>query len=66
VNSQLTVMPPAKPVISKTQLRGVFHLSLTAAAEQIGVSVEILRKACQKHGIMRWPYRKVTVAPNAS
>lgn len=40
-------------------LREHFHLPIVEAAKYLGVCTTILKKICRKHGIPRWPYRKL-------
>ena len=61
--------------ISYAEVRGVFHLTITEAAEKLGVGCTTLKKMCRKFDppIMRWPQRnynsllemkKCLLAPN--
>lgn len=36
-----------------------FHLPITKAAEELGICPTVLKKICRKHGIPRWPHRKL-------
>jgi len=36
-----------------------FHLPLTLAAEQLNVSVTLVKRVCRENGVSRWPYRKL-------
>lgn len=40
-------------------LREHFHLPIIEVAKHLGVCTTILKKICRKHGIPRWPYRKL-------
>ena len=37
----------------------LFHLSLTAAAKQLNMCNTMLKRLCRKHGVDRWPARRV-------
>lgn len=45
--------------ITHSDLTGVFHLPLAEAASVLGVGSTALKKACRRHGIMQWPYRRL-------
>lgn len=36
-----------------------FHITIDQAANRLGICPTGLKKICRKHGITRWPYRKV-------
>jgi len=36
-----------------------FHLPINDAAKQLGTCVTVLKKQCRRHGVKRWPYRKL-------
>ena len=36
-----------------------FHLPISEVAKELGVCATVLKKLCRKHGIPRWPHRKV-------
>lgn len=41
-------------------MRSTFDLPITAAARRLGVSLTVLKMRVRKHGIKRWPYRKLS------
>eukprot|EP00899_Mesostigma_viride_P011450 jgi/Mesvir1/20305/Mv19901-RA.1 len=62
-SSQQEVAPSIKPVRQKRKLAvedisGHFHLPIIAAAQSLGVCTTVLKRACRRFGIQRWPYRK--------
>lgn len=40
-------------------LQQYFHLPISEVAKELGVCATVLKKLCRKHGIPRWPYRKI-------
>mmetsp|Transcript_38331 Transcript_38331/g.82413 ORF Transcript_38331/g.82413 Transcript_38331/m.82413 type:complete len:423 (+) Transcript_38331:51-1319(+) len=36
-----------------------FHLPISEVAKELGVCATVLKKLCRKHGIPRWPHRKI-------
>lgn len=50
--------------VSLEGLKGLFHLPLNQAAKTLGVSQTVIKRECRKHGITRWPYRKITALEN--
>lgn len=45
--------------IAYDDLARVFHLPITGAAKALGVCVTVLKKRCRRHGVRRWPHRKL-------
>lgn len=37
-----------------------FHLPIDKAAEGLNICPTVVKKICRKHGVDRWPYRKVS------
>lgn len=37
----------------------VFHLPISQAAEKLGMGATAVKKICRRHGIARWPFRKL-------
>ncbi|RRT73176.1 hypothetical protein BHE74_00040484 [Ensete ventricosum] len=35
------------------------HLPITEAAKELQICPTALKKVCRKHGMLRWPYRKI-------
>ncbi|EKX37188.1 hypothetical protein GUITHDRAFT_116603 [Guillardia theta CCMP2712] len=61
--------PPPQVALSSSTLEPLFHLPQDAAAKRLGVSLTSLKAACQKIGIMRWPYSRWSLevrSPSAS
>ena len=52
---------PHPPVarIPKDSLSVLFTLPIDKAASEVGFSIPQLKEACQEHGIIRWPYKKL-------
>eukprot|EP00698_Gefionella_okellyi_P023753 TRINITY_DN8202_c0_g1_i1.p1 TRINITY_DN8202_c0_g1~~TRINITY_DN8202_c0_g1_i1.p1 ORF type:complete len:223 (-),score=41.21 TRINITY_DN8202_c0_g1_i1:711-1379(-) len=50
--------------VTLDQIRPLFHLPITVAAERLHVCATIVKRCCRKHGIKRWPYRKVKALQN--
>lgn len=46
-------------VLKYQDLVRCFHLPINSAALKLGVCVTALKKQCRKHGILRWPHRKL-------
>ncbi len=40
-------------------LQQYFHLPIVEASKQLGICSTSLKKICRKHGLLRWPHRKV-------
>ncbi|GJU67031.1 RWP-RK domain-containing protein [Tanacetum coccineum] len=36
-----------------------FHIPIEAAAKKINFCPTVIKKVCRKHGLSRWPYRKI-------
>lgn len=45
--------------VSYEDLSTRFNKPLSDVAVELGVCMTFLKKACRKHGIKRWPFRKV-------
>eukprot|EP00658_Telonema_sp_P-2_P041078 TRINITY_DN29379_c0_g1_i1.p1 TRINITY_DN29379_c0_g1~~TRINITY_DN29379_c0_g1_i1.p1 ORF type:complete len:267 (+),score=64.84 TRINITY_DN29379_c0_g1_i1:94-894(+) len=45
--------------VSFDQLQRQFHRPLNEAAQRLGVCATILKRLARKHGISKWPYRKL-------
>lgn len=45
-------------------LRGIYRLPIEDAAKCLGVSVTVLKRNCRRHGVSRWPYRKIKSLDN--
>lgn len=45
--------------LSYQDLSRCFHLPINSAARELGVCVTALKKQCRKHGVPRWPHRKL-------
>ena len=42
------------------ELAKYFHLPINVAGSRLGICPTVLKKICRKHGLSRWPHRKVT------
>ncbi|QDZ24893.1 RWP-RK domain-containing protein [Chloropicon primus] len=42
-----------------TLVRNCFHLPMNVATQRLKIGSTALKKICRKHGIMRWPYRRI-------
>lgn len=54
--------PPPKPVardIPLEVLSTYFHLPINDACKALGICSTSLKKICRRHGVVRWPHRKV-------
>jgi len=47
-------------LITHDVMQRLFHLPLTEAARQLGLSPTAIKGACRRLGIKKWPYRMVT------
>lgn len=45
---------------SLEEISQYFSLPVTQAAKELGVCTTVLKKVCRRHGINRWPQRKLT------
>ena len=41
------------------ELAQFFHISINEAAEALGMCMSAIKKICRRHGITRWPHRKL-------
>lgn len=41
------------------ELAQYFHMSINEAAESLGMCMSAIKKICRRHGISRWPHRKL-------
>ncbi|KAL9677724.1 hypothetical protein QQ045_005959 [Rhodiola kirilowii] len=41
------------------EVSGYFHLTLTKAAMKLGICATAVKKFCRRHGMPRWPFRKI-------
>lgn len=46
-------------LLTYQELSRCFHLPINSAASKLGVCVTALKKQCRKHGVQRWPHRKL-------
>lgn len=46
-------------ILAYQDLARCFHLPINTAARELGVCVTALKKQCRKHGVQRWPHRKL-------
>ena len=46
-------------VLTYEDLSRCFHLPINTAARELGVCVTALKKQCRRHGVPRWPHRKL-------
>lgn len=55
-------VPRGKATKGKTDIQRVsqyFHLPINDAAKELGMCLTVLKKICRKHGLKRWPHRKL-------
>ena len=57
LNRALAQEPKGQTSIEK--LARHFHLPINAAGRELGICPTVLKKICRKHGLTRWPHRKV-------
>ena len=57
--SLLLYFGQAKGKTKMENLAKYFHLPINNAGKQLGICPTVLKKICRKHGIQRWPHRKV-------
>jgi len=50
---------PTPAVISLEELSECMHMPLKVVAQEKGICLTTLKKACRMHGIKRWPFRKL-------
>ena len=53
-----------KPLLFE-ELAKYFDMSADEAAERLGVCMSAIKKICRRHGIVRWPHRKLLSANKA-
>ena len=58
-------MPADVCDVAKEAIQSKFHLPLSVASTQLGVSQSYLKRLCRTHGIPRWPFRQVSRAQHA-
>ena len=51
--------------VAKEAIQSKFHLPLSVASTQLGVSQSYLKRLCRTHGIPRWPFRQVSRTQHA-
>ncbi|KAH3743328.1 hypothetical protein Pelo_15269 [Pelomyxa schiedti] len=51
--------------LSDTLTVRYFHLPIQTVANELGICATMLKKFCRKHGIKRWPHRKIQSLNNA-
>ncbi|GMH34699.1 hypothetical protein BSKO_02560 [Bryopsis sp. KO-2023] len=51
--------PERKGKTSIHRLAQFFHLPINCAAKELGICPTVLKKICRKHGLTRWPHRKL-------
>lgn len=45
--------------ITFEEISKFFHLKAEDAADKLGIGQTVLKKICRRHGISRWPFRRV-------
>jgi len=46
------------------ELKDHFDKPMNVAAQKFDICVTALKKICRRHGIARWPHRKVLISPS--
>ena len=59
INKCLEYAQEPKGQTSIQQLAKYFHLPINVAGSRLGICPTVLKKICRKHGLSRWPHRKV-------
>jgi len=44
--------------IEKSEIMALLDRPQPLAAQSLGISLSVFKKACRKHGIERWPYQR--------
>ncbi|KAL6850273.1 hypothetical protein ACP4OV_020900 [Aristida adscensionis] len=57
---------PTKASLSYEEISKLFSLPIAEAATILGVCTSVLKRICRSHGIVRWPYRKVSAEYNSN
>ena len=55
-------LSPYPVEISQEMLISNFHLTVSEAAEKIGIGCTAFKRVCRKFGLKYWPYRKIKLA----
>ena len=59
ISKRLEYAQEPKGQTSIQQLAKYFHLPINVAGSRLGICPTVLKKICRKHGLSRWPHRKV-------
>lgn len=60
--SPLTVISAPQEPKGQTSIQEIarfFHMPINQAGGRLGICPTVLKKICRKHGLSRWPHRKV-------
>lgn len=60
ISKRLGYAQEPKGQTSIQELAKYFHLPINVAGSRLGICPTVLKKICRKHGLSRWPHRKVS------
>ncbi|PWA57645.1 RWP-RK domain-containing protein [Artemisia annua] len=57
--STLSIQRERTGKLTMKDLTAYFHIPIEAAAKKVHFCPTVIKKVCRKHGLSRWPYRKI-------